>query len=87
MLCSSTGEIELVKRYKAPQSHRRLNLKNSLILLIVLLLVFIAGCSVAERPVMDRNTVLRILYAQRQEMAAEVEYKKYLMELENRDEE
>lgn len=56
-------------------------------ILTVLLLVCLSGCSVAERPVMDRNTVLRILYAQRQEMAAEVEYKKYLMELENRGEE
>ena len=48
------------------------------IYLTAIALLAIAGCSVAKRPVIDRNTVLRHLYAQRKEMAAEVEYKKYL---------
>lgn len=46
--------------------------------LIVLVLMALAGCSVAERPVIDRMAVIELLYAQRKEMAAEVEYKRYL---------
>lgn len=52
-----------------------------LIHLTVIALKALTGCSVAKqppKPVIDRNTVLRLLYAQRKEMAAEVEYKKYL---------
>ena len=52
-----------------------------LIYLIVLLLTALAGCLVAKRPMIDNKTrmmVLERLYAQRKEMAAEVEYKRYL---------
>ncbi len=49
-----------------------------LICLIVIALLALTGCSVAKPPVIDRNAVLRLLYAQRKEMAAEVEYKRYL---------
>jgi len=55
-------------------------LTRRLIHLTVIALLALTGCSVAKPPVIDRNTVLRLLYAQRKEMAAEVEYKKYLME-------
>ena len=49
--------------------------------LTVLLLVALAGCSAAKRPVITndmRMKVIERLYAQRKEMAAEVEYKRYL---------
>lgn len=49
-----------------------------LIYLTMIALLALTGCSVAKPPVMDRNTVLRLLYAQRKEIAAEVEYKRYL---------
>ena len=60
---------------------------KKIILLIALVLTALAGCSVPERPVIDRNSpeyqmVLKMLFAARKEMAAEVEYKKYLRELE-----
>lgn len=57
------------------------------ICLIVIALLAIAGCSVAERPVLDRNSpeyqmVLERLFSQRKEMTAEVSYWEYL---ENKD--
>lgn len=51
-----------------------------LIHLTVIALLALTGCSATKPPVIDRNTVLRLLYAQRQEMAAEVEYKKLELE-------
>lgn len=62
-------------------------IKNSLIYLIALLLTVLSGCSVAERPVLDRNSpeyqmVLERLYSQRKEMAADVSYREYM---ENKD--
>ncbi len=49
-----------------------------LIYLIVIALLALTGCSVAKRPVIE------MLYAQRREMAAEVEYKRYLRGEENK---
>lgn len=58
-----------------------------IICLTVIVLLAIAGCSVAERPVLDRNSpeyqmVLRRLYSQRKEMTADVSYREYLDRLE-----
>ena len=58
-----------------------------LICLTGIALLALTGCSVAERPVLDRNSpeyqmVLERLYSQRKEMTAEVSYRKYLERLE-----
>ncbi len=55
-------------------------MKKTLCITVIALLA-LTGCSVAKPTVIDRNAVLRLLYAQRKEMAAEVEYRKYLVEL------
>lgn len=58
-----------------------------LICLIGIALLALTGCSVAEQPVLDRNSpkyqmVLERLFSQRKEMTADVSYREYL---ENKD--
>ena len=57
---------------------------KKIICLIAITLLALAGCSVAKRPVIDRMAVIELLYAQRKEIAAEVEYKRYLRGEENK---
>ena len=55
--------------------------------LTVLLLMALAGCSVAERPMITNDMRMKVIerfYAQRKELAAEVEYKRYLRDEENK---
>lgn len=62
-------------------------MKDRIVICLVLLAIAYAvcGCTIASKPTtFDRNDVLRHLFANRKEMAAEVEYKRYLVSAETK---